>query len=104
MKCRWPLALTLLLPVGLGGCHHSERKASDRIVAKVESFKKSHGRIPTALSEIGVDEIESCPCYCKTSDNSYIVWYGTTLGESDSYDSRTNKWSEAAGAVCTSSR
>jgi len=104
MNCRWPLAVTLLLPVALVGCHYSERKASDRIVARLENFKKSNGRLPNALSEIGVDDNESCPCYCKTGDNSYIVWYGTTLGESDTYDSRTKKWSEAAGAVCSTSR
>jgi hypothetical protein len=49
---------------------------------------------------MGAKEDESCPCYCKTGGDSYIVSYGTTLGESYAYDSRTKKWSEAAGPVC----
>ena len=32
-----------------------------------------------------------------------MVWYGTTLGESNTYDSRTKKWSEATGLVCSQS-
>jgi len=85
------------------GCHYSERKASNNIVAKVEVFKKSTGRLPKALSEIGIEESESCPCYCKSGDDSYMVWYGTTLGESDTFDSRTKKWSAAGNAVCSNS-
>jgi len=73
----------------------------DSVVAKVEQFRKSNGHLPNALSDIGTKEEENCPCYCKTGDDSYIVWYGTSLGESDAYDSRTKKWSEVTGAVCS---
>jgi len=68
---------------------------------KVEQFRKTTGRLPNTLSEIGIQEKERCPCYCKTSNDSYILWYGTTLGESDTYVSQTKQWSEAAGAVCS---
>lgn len=94
------LVLVLMLAAGFSGCNYSERKASNEIVAKVEQFKKSTGRLPNRLSDVGIEENESCPCYCKTSSDSYVVWYGATLGESDTYDSRTTKWSEAPGLVC----
>jgi hypothetical protein len=94
MKRPLIVVLMVVFAVALLGCYHSERKASNEIVAKVEQFKKSSGRLPEALSEIGVKENESCPCYCKTSNDSYIVWYGTTLGESDTFDSRSRRWSE----------
>jgi len=90
--------LTLAVVVG---CSSSKRRAGDDIVARVDQFKKSTGHFPSALSDIGVRADESCPCYCKTGDDNYIVWYGTTLGESDTYDSRTKRWSEASGAVCS---
>ena len=90
----------LVLAIGFLGCNYSQRKASDEVVAKVEQFKKSTGHLPEALADIGLEENESCPCYCKTSNDSYMVWYGTTLGESDTYDSRTKQWSEAAGLAC----
>jgi hypothetical protein len=80
--------------------HLAQRKASNEIVVKVEQFRKSSGHLPEGLSDIGVKGNESCPCYCKTSNDSFMVWYGTTLGESDTYDSRTKQWSAAAGLVC----
>ena len=90
----------LVFAVSFLGCHYSEHKAGKEIIARVEQFRNSTGRLPEAISDVGLKENESCPCYCKTSNDSYIVWYGTTLGESDTYDSRTKKWSEAAGRVC----
>jgi len=80
--------------------HFEQRKISSEIVAKVEQFRKLSGHLPEGLSDIGLKSNESCPCYCKTSNDSYMVWYGTALGESDTYDSRTKQWSEAAGLVC----
>jgi hypothetical protein len=81
--------------------HFEQRKASNEIAAKVEQFRQLSGHLPEGLSDIGLKNNESCPCYCKTSNDSYMVWYGTALGESDTYDSRTTQWSEAAGLVCT---
>ena len=60
-------------------------------ISKIEEFKKAKGRLPESLSEAGAQDDESCPCYCKTGDESYFVWYGTALGESDTYDSETRK-------------
>src|SRR5262245_37890159 len=96
------VAVILTLPIKVVvECNFSERRAGNDIVAKIERFKKSTGHLPSALSDLGITEDESCPCYCKTGDDTYIVWYGTTLGESDTYDYRTKKWSEASGAVCS---
>jgi hypothetical protein len=80
------------------GCGPSQRDLSNAIVLKVEEFKRANGRLPNSLHEVGVEEYENCPCYCKTKDNGYLVWYGTTLGQSDTYDSRTKKWSDVNGA------
>jgi predicted small secreted protein len=99
MKRSLAVILTLTL-AAVVGCN-SKRRAGNDIVAKIERFKKSTGHLPSALSDIGVTADENCPCYCKTGDGNYIVWYGTTLGESDTYDSQTKKWSEASGAVCS---
>jgi|SRR5450755_220913 len=87
MKRPLLLVLTLMLGVVVVGCNSSKRKSSENAVAKVEQFRKSNGASPNALSDVGTKEDESCPCYCKMGDDSYIVWYGTTLGESDAYNS-----------------
>ena len=84
----------LMLSVAVLGCNYFDHRAGNGIVAKIETFKKSTGHLPEALSDIGLKENDSCPYYCKTSNDSYIVWYGTTLGESDTFDSRTQRWSE----------
>lgn len=94
------VASILMFVVPFLGCNYSKRKASNEIVARVEQFKKSTGHLPETLPEIGFEENESCPCYCKTSSDTYIVWYGTVLGESDTFDSRTKNWSEATGLAC----
>jgi hypothetical protein len=81
----------LMLVIGAAGCGPSRRDSGNAIVSKIETFRRETGRLPNSLSEIGVEERESGPDYCKTSRNGYIVWYGTTLGESDTYDSQTKK-------------
>jgi hypothetical protein len=84
------LAFTIIIT----GCWGpSKRDASDNAISKIEEFRKLRGRLPDSLAEVGAEHDESCPCYCKTGDDSYLVWYGTTLGESDTYDSETKKWS-----------
>src|SRR5450755_1473434 len=76
MKRPLLLVLTLMLGVVVVGCNSSKRKSSENAVAKVEQFRKSNGASPNALSDVGTKEDESCPCYCKMGDDSYIVWYG----------------------------
>src|ERR1700686_950871 len=60
--------LILMLAVAVVGCNSSKRKAGDNVVAEVEHFMKSNGRLPNALSDMGIKEGESCRCYCKTGD------------------------------------
>jgi hypothetical protein len=104
----------LMLAIGFLGCNYFQRKlsneidtkveeylrkSSDDIVAKVEQSKKSTGHLPEALPDIGLEEKAFFPCYCKTSNDSYMVWY-PSLGQSDSYHtyiSRTKQWSRSGG-------
>lgn len=92
-------ALVTMHLLSIVGCGPSQRDLSNAIVVKVEEFKRVNRRLPDSLREMGIEESESCPCYCRTKDNGYLVWYGTTLGRSDTYDSRTQKWSDVNG-VC----
>jgi hypothetical protein len=95
-------AITLALAANFAGWRPLKRVASNTAISEIEEFRKAKGRLPNSLTEVGVEDDESCPCYCKTGDRSYIVWYGTTLGESDTYDSETRKWSDVGG-VCAES-
>jgi hypothetical protein len=81
----------------------SKRETSNIAISRIEEFRKAKGQLPDSLSEAGGQDSESCPCYCKTGDGSYLVWYGTTLGESETYNSETRKWSPASGACVVKS-
>jgi hypothetical protein len=73
----------------------SKKSEGNEIKNKIELFKKANGRLPSSLSEFGIEEKEEGPIYYEKKDESnYILWFGAKLGESVTYDSRTNKWSE----------
>ena len=62
------------------------------IVARIDAFKTQSGRLPEGLQEIGLGPDSLDVYYRKDSAEHYIVWFGTTLGESIVYDSATKKW------------
>ncbi|CAM1371628.1 conserved hypothetical protein [Tenacibaculum litopenaei] len=64
------------------------------IISKIEIFKISNNRLPNSMSELGIKEEMMDLFYYEKNDitNSYLVWYGTILGESVTYDSTTKKW------------
>jgi hypothetical protein len=89
--------LTVLTAVtiafGVNSCGLSDRKIADEIIKKVEKYRQQNGRLPDNLKELGMEEtIEGPVFYEKKDNNRYIVWYGTTLGESMTYDSKDGRW------------
>jgi hypothetical protein len=63
------------------------------IVARVEAFRLSHGRLPEELKEVGIDDADLTVFYRKDGHDEYLVWFGRfSLGESEIYSSRTKKW------------
>lgn len=77
------------------GCtiENNRKSYAEMLIEKVEEFEKKHKRLPNSISEFGLKEKEDSPAYYqKTSDSTYIVWYGLSLGESNIYHSHTKKW------------
>ena len=73
--------------------HRSELRAGNEIVTRVEAFRANHGHLPETLKEIGIDDPNLKVFYRKVSDDEYWVWFGRySLGESETYSSRTKKW------------
>ena len=63
------------------------------IVKKIENFKNDKGKLPESLAEIGIEEREEGPIYYKKeSETKFMLWFGTTLGESVQYNSDTKQW------------
>lgn len=68
-------------------------KQGNELVIKIEDFKKANDKFPVSLDEITIQEKLEGPIYYELKDSSrYILWFGTTLGESITYDSENKKW------------
>ncbi|HEY9403186.1 MAG TPA: hypothetical protein VIQ24_10865 [Pyrinomonadaceae bacterium] len=91
------LAFVLALSLASYSCGAGSRESrlmreGDKIVARIESFKKEKQRLPESLSEVGVKEKEEGPIYyAKKSDTRYVLCFGMELGESVIYDSDTGE-------------
>jgi hypothetical protein len=87
------LIALLFLSFALACSTQSKRNQGDEIIAKVEQFKIREKRLPKSLDEVGVRESEEGPIfYRQLSESRYELWYGTTLGESVTYDSDRKTW------------
>jgi hypothetical protein len=72
---------------------HQLESQGNRLISEIESFQKDHGRLPESLNEIGRKETESGPIYYRKENKSkYVIWFGTQLGDSVTYDSDTKEW------------
>ena len=92
------IALALALSLTSYSCGAGSRESrlmreGDKIVAKIESYKKEKRRLPESLLEVGAEEKEEGPIYySRKSETKYVLWFGMELGESVTYDSETRKW------------
>lgn len=87
-----------LLFIGVSGCCdrlcQRERYAQD-LVNQVEEYKKENKRLPVSAGELGLEEEEDAMAfYEQTTDSTYTIWYGTSLGSSKVYRSETKGWQE----------
>jgi hypothetical protein len=89
-----PLVMLLLL----GACASREEKLiaqGDALIARIDSFQKATQRLPENLGELHIEEKMEGPLYYqKRSDSTYMVHFGTTLGESMIYRSERKKWED----------
>ncbi len=98
MKLKFKLIVIILLALTSGSfsCNLREKnkiKMGNEIVNEIENFKENKGKLPETLSEIGIKEKEEGPIYYKKqNETKYILWFGTTLGESVTYNSDTKEW------------
>jgi hypothetical protein len=75
-------------------CKQPKQELGEDIVKRIERFRQDNKRLPDSLSELGVKEKLEGPVYYKKSDeHHYTVWYGTSVGESMTYNSDTGRWS-----------
>lgn len=72
---------------------HRLMRQAEPIQVSLESYRQQHGYYPDSLSQIGLVEREEGPLYYhRESESSYILWFGTALGESMTFNSTDRKW------------
>ena len=89
--------LTVILFIGLLSCElkNDRQEYADMLIEKVETFQKTHNRLPKDVSELGLTEKMDSPAfYQMETDSTYMVWYGLSVGEYKVYMSSTKKWTE----------
>lgn len=88
--------LIVLLLVSFSSCRNSDKsliKQGNKLVEKVEEYKKDTGKLPSELKDLGIKETMEGPLFYEKKDSiNYIIWFGTTLGESMIYYSDTKEW------------
>ena len=71
--------------------HWQDFRKGKAIATRIEAYRSAHGRLPDTLGEPGMNDDDRI-FYRKEENNDYVIWFGTTLGESETYDSRTKEW------------
>lgn len=73
----------------------SKFKKGNEIIQKIEDYRKSKGKLPESLDDIGEDPNADGPVYYEKTDSAnYYIWFGTTLGSSCTYHSETKEWTQ----------
>jgi hypothetical protein len=90
------LVFWLLLALSFTSCESRTtklRQQGDSLIHLIEAYQRQKGRLPASLTELGRLETEAGPLYYRQlSPIAYEVWFGTSLGESETYSSLTKKW------------
>jgi hypothetical protein len=92
----YKFVLLLILTLSFTSCESRTAKLQrqgDSLIHLIENHRLKTGNLPASLTELGVPETESGPLYYQRKNaTTYEVWFGTSLGESQTYSSLTRKW------------
>lgn len=67
-------------------------RQSEPIHEALKAYHQKHGSYPDALEQIGIPSREEGPIYYQREGSSYLLWFGTRLGESRTYRSKEGYW------------
>lgn len=81
---------------GLVACHPqpSKKHMAQQIIVEIEAYRDGTGQLPPDLEAIGKISSEAGPIYYDPNfeNQTYVVSYGLSLGESAYYRSESRKW------------
>ena len=92
-KPRILFCILLFLTTNCGDSDKELVKQGNELVNKIEKFKSENNRLPLKLEEMGINETIESPLFYEKKDSvNYIIWFGTSLGESRIYYSDKKEW------------
>lgn len=74
--------------------HRADFKTGNEVISQVESYRKTHGRLPKTLEDVGFPDPNPRIFYQTTGNDQYCVWFERRMGEAETYYSRTKKWED----------
>ena len=85
--------IIFFLSILISSCTDKREKIGEDIYLKIVQYKKTNGRLPHKLNDIGVEEKMEGPIYYqKQTDSTFIIYYGGGFGESIVFDPFTKEW------------
>ena len=73
--------------------YRNEIRRGNEMVARINAFRAHTGHLPASIEEIGATGKDLDKFfYQRCSDTQFNVWFGTALGESETFDSASNSW------------
>lgn len=67
-------------------------RQSEPIHEALKAYHQKYGGYPESLDQIGIPSQEEGPIYYQHEGSSYLLWFGTRLGESQTYRSHEGFW------------
>jgi hypothetical protein len=67
-------------------------RQSEPIHEALKAYHLKHCGFPDSLDQIGIPSREEGPIYYQREGSSYLLWFGTRLGESRTYCSSEGYW------------
>jgi hypothetical protein len=79
--------------------YSQELRTGSEIISRVKTFRRKYGKLPETLREVGYEDTQERVFYTKLSPDEYCLWFGTGLGQSETYRSRVGHWEEGRECV-----
>jgi hypothetical protein len=75
--------------------YSQEYEEAKKVILALSAYHAINERYPDSIENVGFNATEQGPIhYRKINDEEYHIWFGTTLGNSMEYDSKTKHWFE----------
>ena len=90
---RWILLIAFVVILGIVTVKllpDSKRDLAERVITQIRNYQFRNGYLPESLDQLGLVESNEGPVFYERVDrHNFIVYYGTSLGESEVYTSES---------------